>query len=892
MMVQKIFTGGLWFVLLYAFGSCAPVHVSTQSETSGKPVLGYELDSGWVCRNVKDVHAAGEALSIISLPLTDWIPATVPGTVLTTLVNNGRAPDPFYGMNARSIPDIHVAGREMYTYWFVKDFHERAPAGKGQVWLRLRGVNYGCDLFLNGHKLNPRTHYGMFLRQSYNITPFLSDDGKNRLAVIVYPPDPVGNANGGQGGDGTIGRNVSNQYVAGWDWIQPIPDRNTGIWDKVTIERTNTVSLNDPYVITLVPGKRFPDRPQAPAILRVSADVENPTDQPVRGTVQYAFDGVTVRQEVEVRPFATAHVKLPDYMVQHPRLWWPNGYGAQELTTIAVRFASGDGSVMDERSVTTGMREIQTRWNPETRSREVLVNGQKIFMKGGNWIASDAMLRFSPDRYDAEIRFHRDMNLNLIRIWGGATTERPEFYAACDRYGLLVMQDFWMSGDCNGKWLDPMKSEDQWTRRRYPDDHALFLRSVADQVKMIRNHPSLAFYCGGNEIPPPEDILTVMQDSLLPALDSSRYFFTYSNVDSMSFNSIGGNGDGGYRIQPIEHFWEYRSFPFNSEIGSVGLGDIASLERFIPQGNMVVPDEAGRRIDSVWRYHKYGGYGGSIDTYGKPKDVKGFTDRAQLVNYDQYRALMEGHLAHMWEWYTGVIIWKTQNPWSAMRGQMYDPWLDPNGGLYGLHHANVPLHIMCNPADGMLMVVNNTFNPRHDLMVQARTFDHAGKDSLVFQWFVEVGPTTVQKIDTIRRILKRVFAGEGGFLELRLSDVSRHLLDRNLYWFPDSSGVHSGMQRMAAPDVKVSARNTVEGKIDVTIENPPGGPLAFFLRVSLVNEASGKRILPVFYSDNYISVLPDEKRTITIECPPRSRIPGALVSISGWNVPERRIRID
>ena len=99
--------------------------------------------------------------------------------------------------------------------------------------------------------------------------------------------------------------------------------------------------------------------------------------------------------------------------------------------------------------------EIQTRWNEHTQSREVYVNGQRIFIKGGDWIASDALLRLSPQRYDAEVRFHRDMNLNLIRVWGGGITERPEFYDACDRYGILVFQDFWMSGDCNGKWVDP-----------------------------------------------------------------------------------------------------------------------------------------------------------------------------------------------------------------------------------------------------------------------------------------------------------------------------------------------------------------------------------------------------------------------------------------------------
>uniref|UniRef100_UPI00240FD668 glycoside hydrolase family 2 TIM barrel-domain containing protein n=1 Tax=Listeria monocytogenes TaxID=1639 RepID=UPI00240FD668 len=118
-------------------------------------------------------------------------------------------------------------------------------------------------------------------------------------------------------------------------------------------------------------------------------------------------------------------------------------------------------------------------------------------------------------------------NLNLMRIWGGALVERPEFYQACDKYGLLVMPDFWMSGDCNGRWLDPLKLEDQWPRRQYPSDHRLFIKSVADQIKLVRNHASLAMWCGGNEITPPKDILTAMQDTLLPQLDGTRWFIPY-----------------------------------------------------------------------------------------------------------------------------------------------------------------------------------------------------------------------------------------------------------------------------------------------------------------------------------------------------------------------------
>src|SRR5205823_4237796 len=112
------------------------------------------------------------------------LPAVVPGTVLTTQLANKQVPDPFFGMNNKYIPDIFKTGRDYYTYWFAKDFIEKPTTGTDQVWLHLRGVNYSCDVFLNGQKLNQKTHYGMFLRQTYNITARLAKDGRNRLAVI------------------------------------------------------------------------------------------------------------------------------------------------------------------------------------------------------------------------------------------------------------------------------------------------------------------------------------------------------------------------------------------------------------------------------------------------------------------------------------------------------------------------------------------------------------------------------------------------------------------------------------------------------------------------------------------------------------------------------------
>ena len=131
-------------------------------------------------------------------------------------------------------------------------------------------------------------------------------------------------------------------------------------------------------------------------------------------------------------------------------------------------------------------------------------------------------------RYDAEVRMHAGMHMNMIRVWGGGLTERPEFYDACDQYGILVWQDLWISGDCNGEWIDPSKKESQERRKAYPDDHPLFLESVMDQVKMLRNHPCLFLWCGGNETPPPADIGYAIEEKYF-ATSSIPGGFTWIN---------------------------------------------------------------------------------------------------------------------------------------------------------------------------------------------------------------------------------------------------------------------------------------------------------------------------------------------------------------------------
>jgi mannosylglycoprotein endo-beta-mannosidase len=256
--------------------------------------------------------------------------------------------------------------------------------------------------------------------------------------------------------------------------------------------------------------------------------------------------------------------------------------------------------------------------------------------------------------------------------------------------------------------------------------------------------------------------------------------------------------------------------------------------------------------------------------------------KAQLVNYDQYRGLAEGFTSHMWDWYTGFIIWKTQNPWTAMRGQMYDYYLDPNACLYGLQNGSAPFHIMYNPVNGDVMVANNTFKARRSMMMVVKIYDMEGNQNVLTQVFADINATTVKKYFSVKGSVDKAAAKEGCFLSLQLLDENKKTITDNTYWIPDSKGAFSGLQKMKAEDLAVNAKYLKPGKVEVTLVNKENSVLAFFNRISLVDADSKTRVLPTFYSDNYVTVLPGEEKKVIVDYNNINN-KKLVVTIDGWN---------
>lgn len=828
------------------------------------------IHSDWYARKANEVKMDGNRLSAAPLDKTGWLPARVPGTVLTTLLENHMYPAPEFGLNNNLIPDIHEVGNDFYTYWFTRQFTiNNLPEGRN-VWLNFRGINYKAEIFLNGKRINRNTHEGMFLRKTFNITPYLRTDAPNVLAVLVYPPTHAGNPNGGQGGDGQIAWNNTMQYTPGWDWIQPVRDRNTGIWDEVSITTTGPVCLSSPYVVTKVPGVRDPEtKAQREAFVNTSVELENTGDTSLKGVLVCETNGTRLTQPVTLSPFEKKTVSLNPLAVKNPRLWWPNGIGEQPLYDMNLSFEIGN-QVSDRERLRYGIREITSDKCPDNGGRRFFVNGQKIYVTGGNYINSDWLLRLSPERYRDEVRFHAEMNLRMIRVWGGALVERPEFYNACDEFGILVFQDLWGSGDCNGAWEDPTKMDSRERRWEYPDNHDLFIASVEDQVKMIRNHPSLCFWCGANEWPLAKDIDQCLRKEVFPQLDPERLFVSFSTDTLFTRNYLGDNGDGPYGIQEPEWFFSFRSHPFNPEAGSVGSPEVESMREMMTEQDLAGFPRKGFTRNYTWRYHKDLGYGDHLERYGEVKDIETYCKYAQVVNYDQYRSFMEGWASHMWDWYTGILIWKTQNPWTSLRGQMYDWSLDVNASLYGTRKGCEPLHAYYNPVTRKAGLLNTTLKDYTDLSIIARIYNLEGK----LLWEKETRASS--KANTVQELLDiPVPEGIQGAYFLRLAlnaDVP------NIYWLTTEPKDYTSLSQLpkSRPDIKTEIKK--EGSNFVgTVRLSADSQISFFNRIKVFDKETGKRILPVHYSDNYITLMPGDQQEISLEFPA--------------NLPEERIQI-
>src|ERR1700733_9929768 len=533
------------------------------------------LSDGWQLQDDTKVPGGGVTISSEKYKPSGWYTATIPGTVLTSLVNAGVYPEPLYGENNR--PDKIPESLARTPYWYRTAFEvPKAYAGK-HVWLNLEGVNFFAQVWVNGRQVG--TMKGAFRRGIFDISPDVKAGKGAVLAVLVSPQPHPGDPHEHTIRDG-VGRNGGITAIdgptflstIGWDWIPAIRDRDTGIWQKVFISASGPVVIKDPLVTTDLPLPKVDT-----ADISVQARVENVTDTPQKGVLKGSFGDVTFARNVEVAPHTSQVVTVdpkstPAMHVEHPKLWWPNGYGPQNLYKLHLSFEV-DGKASDSKDVSFGVRKF-TYAVPDSENLTISVNGVRVFIRGGNWGLDEAMKRNPRERLEAQIRMHLIANMNLIRNWVGQSTSE-DFYDLCAKYGLLVWDEFFQPNPSDGP---------------NPDDFDTYMANVREKILRFRNHAAIAVWCARNEGYPPKEIDDALR-VLMAELEPVRLY---------QANSAGGRGGplgGPYHWRTPREFYVFDE-AFKTEIGSVSVPTLESIHGMMPEKDW-------ETINDDWAEHDF-----------------------------------------------------------------------------------------------------------------------------------------------------------------------------------------------------------------------------------------------------------------------------------------------
>ncbi|HEY0321788.1 MAG TPA: LamG-like jellyroll fold domain-containing protein [Pyrinomonadaceae bacterium] len=904
-----------------------PQRAMPRPATNNTPVLSvrgtkeWALSGGWRLIEAPKVSDSGNAISRPGFSTEGWMDATVPGTVLTTMVDRGVYPDPDYGLNNFAIPET----LNKQAYWYRTEF--RPPASlKGQRFtITFQGINYFAQVWLNGMPLGEIK--GAFTRGEFEVSALLIPGKPNALAVRVQPPPHPGipheqSVMAGPGANGGAMCLDGPTFICteGWDWIPAVRDRATGIWQEVMLKATGMVKLGDVHVVTALP---LPDTSRAAVTLNVP--LLNDSARPIAGVLEALFEGVMVRRRIVVAPGRT-EVKLspadfPQLNINKPRLWWPNGYGSPELYHLQLKFTTPTGE-SDSKSLRFGIRELsyeltlldhtgnlrRVEFSPTVASaagkqvvnvshegmieavegwvaafmpggeesaaiREladrrasphlvIRVNGVRIAIKGGNWGLDDSRKRVSRERMEPYFRLHRDAHLTMIRNWCGQNTEEV-FYDLADEYGLLVWNDFWLSTqDFNLEPLDP----------------ALFLANARDTIQRFRNHPSVAIWCGRNEgVPPP--VINEGLDELVRTIDGTRYYIPNSR-------KINLQDSGPWHYGDPETFFTRRGLGFSTEIGLPSPPSIDTMRMMLPESDRWPPNDA-------WSYHDWHSKGGAEvipfmtameEELGAPTSLEDFERKAQLINYVSHRAMFEGFNSHLWNPNTGRLMWMTHSAWPSMVWQMYSSDYATYGSFYGIKKACEPLHVQLNLPGMEAAVINNTTSAVQNLRLSARVFSINGEE--IFNREERLSVPAGTAAESFRIGLPGQADNSVAFIKLVLRDEAGSVLSENFYWYAAQKVDYRKLNDMATVNVDCTARQkTAAGisLIEIDLTNRSSG-IALATELTLRNQKGNARVLPAYASDNFVSLLPGEKRRITVEVPATASNVPMQLSVTGWNV--------
>jgi len=611
----------------------------------------------------------------------EWLPARVPGGVHTDLLAAGRIPDPFVADNENRVQWVAESDWE-YRHTFTVDAE---ILSEGHVFLVCDGLDTLAEVTLNGHLVGKTEN--MFRQYRWDVKAHLCQ-GSNELVILFRSPvryiaarqaeRPMRGVRQAIPG-GPYLRKAPCQF--GWDWGPQLPP--TGIWKDIRLEGRSVAWLEDVHlrqyhqdgevtVAATLTVERWRDTP-----LMAVLCVTDPSGYPIR----------------EVHAQITAGSQTLEIPIEQPQLWWPNGYGDQPLYKVEVSLLAENG-MHDRRTFQVGLRTIELRQEEDEwgQSFTFVVNGVPIFCKGSNWIPADSFpTRISDEHLEGLIRSAVAAHQNMLRVWGGGLYEEERFYDLCDRYGLLVWQDFAFACSI------------------YPLHEEAFLQNVCaeagENIRRLRHRASLALWCGNNEMewewvlwdwdtPDLQDLKAAYDrffHRVLPELcaaeDPARAYWPSSPSSGGGFQDPNGQQRGNTHNWEVWHgnrpFKAYREHNsrFVSEFGFQSLPALETIRTYASESEW-------NMTSYVMEHHQRNEVGNTkiitymADHFCLPKDFESLVYLTQVLQAEAVRTGVE-HWRRNRHRTSGTLYWQLNDCWPVASWSS----LDYFGRWKALHYA-------------------------------------------------------------------------------------------------------------------------------------------------------------------------------------------------------------
>ena len=807
---------------------------------------------------------------------------TLPATVLSGLIQNGFYPDIYYSNN------IDTVSAEPFekSWWYFKEFSIDEWNAEEYYALTFEGINYQANIWLNGQLVaDADLAEGPFRIFNLDITPYAQ--AENLLAVEVIPPK-------------------FNSLTIGFvDWNPEAPDKNMGLWRGVGLHRSGQVSIESVGITSQLDLEGF-----SYADLHLDVELKNHAKDAVKGKLNIQIEeGVKLSANYALEAGETKRVVLTteDYgklRINNPRVWWPHDMGTPELYFADVS-VSVDGKVSHAVKERFGIREVSdyTFEINNLTHRGYKINGRNVLLRGGGWV-DDNLLADSDAKVRHQVQYVKDMNMNLIRLegfWGNS----KELYNACAEEGVLLM----IGLSCQWEWEEYSGRPEYEKFMSVDTDHdiAMISQSYQDQVKWDLNNPSIVLWVfGSDKLPIPkfeESLMTHIReyDKHRPTLTSCQ------NVSSEVSGPSGAKMFGPYEYVPPVYWYNDTRFGgaygFNTETGpGAQIPPIESIRRMLKPEDVPLVNQEG------WQFHSGRNEFQELDLfllnyynrYWKDENIEDFAFNVQMSNYEAVRAMFEAFVVKRNDGATGVVQWMLNSAWPEMVWQLYDWYMNPNGAYFGTKKANQTVNLIYNYGDKGVYLSNMKLE-KEQLKAEIKLYDiHS---NVVFEQEAVVA-AAAESVEKLLDLPHDKVDSEVYFLSMRLMDQAGNEVADNFYWlsaqedepeydksnwyYTPNKGYASFTELKAAQEAEVEATwSVVEGGATVELTNK-SDHLAFFIEMRIADQA-GATVLPVMWSDNYVTLLPGETRTYQATFNEGKDAAPHQLEIKGFNVVEAQL---